>query len=98
MKKSLFFMPVTAILIFCSFMMQTKPWDVPEEFKNMKNPVAKSDKVLMEGKTKYIRVCAGCHGLTGKGDGEKIKNLTNIKPVSLTTDNVGKETDGEHFF
>jgi mono/diheme cytochrome c family protein len=61
-------------------------------------PVAKTEKALAEGKSKYNQVCAGCHGFTGKGDGEKIKNLANIKPVSLVDERVVKETDGEHFY
>jgi len=98
MKTLLMVLPISAAIILCSFMIQPKPWDVPAEFKNMKNPVVKTDKVMAEGKLKYNQVCSGCHGLTGKGDGEKLKNLTNIKPLSLTTDDFVKERDGEHFF
>lgn len=98
MKIYHFILTFCAAIILCSYALQPKPWDVPDEFKNKKNPVAKTEKTLAEGKAKYNQVCAGCHGFTGKGDGEKIKKLSNIKPVSLADDRVVKETDGEHFY
>lgn len=83
--------------MLCGFTFQPKPWDVPAEFKSKQNPVKKTEKVLAEGKVHYNQVCAGCHGFTGKGDGEKVKNLANIKPASLQ-ENMNKLTDGEHFY
>lgn len=97
MKKFQLFLPVFIIAVLCSFMMQPKPWDVPAEFKTKQNPVKKTDKVLAEGKLHYTQVCAGCHGASGLGDGEKVKNLVNIKPASLLI-NLNKLTDGEHFY
>ena len=35
------------------------------------------------GKDEYLRSCAGCHGVTGKGDGPKGKNLRK-QPSDLT--------------
>lgn len=98
MKSHHLIFTVAALTILCSFMFQPKPWDIPAEFKNKKNPLPKTEKVLAEGKAKYNQVCAGCHGLTGKGDGEKVKSLTHIKPACLVLDNFTKETDGEHFY
>jgi mono/diheme cytochrome c family protein len=99
MKKIfLLALTISTITILCSFVLQQKPWDVPAEFKTKKNPIAKTEKALAEGKAKYNQVCAGCHGLSGKGDGEKIKKLANIKPVSLTDERIVKESDGEHFY
>jgi len=98
MKIKHLILTISAVSILCSFMLHQKPWDIPDEFKTKKNPVAKTEKSLAEGKSKYNQVCAGCHGYTGKGDGEKIKNLTNIKPVSLVDERVINETDGVHFY
>ena len=98
MKIKHLILTISAVSILCSFMAQQKPWDIPDEFKTKKNPVAKTEKSLAEGKSKYNQVCAGCHGYAGKGDGEKIKNLANIKPVSIVDERVIKETDGEHFY
>lgn len=99
MKKRLqLIFPILTIVVMCSFVADRLSWDVPAEFKNMKNPVAKTEKALAEGKTKYSHSCAGCHGLTGKGDGEKVKNLVNIKPASLVGEQSLKDTDGERFY
>jgi len=101
MKKSKLIITVFAIfavLLWSGFVLSPISWDVPSEFKNMKNPVKKTDKALAEGKLKYNHNCAGCHGFTGKGDGEKIKNLANIKPANLILDPSNKQTDGERFY
>ena len=97
MKKFNVIFILALVAMLCSFTFQPKPWDVPAEFKSKQNPVKKTDKVLAEGKVHYNQVCAGCHGFTGKGDGEKVKNLANIKPASLQ-ETMNKLTDGEHFF
>jgi mono/diheme cytochrome c family protein len=76
----------------------SKDWGVPAEYKTKKNPLAKTDANLSLGKQSYNKYCAGCHGLSGKGDGEKSKSLANVKPENLTLDNIKKESDGEHFF
>jgi len=36
----------------------------------LENPIAKSDKVIEEGKALFERYCDHCHGATGQGDGE----------------------------
>lgn len=86
------------VLFLAGFVIQPKPWNVPAEYKAMKNPLKKTEKVMSEGKTMYDKVCAGCHGLTGKGDGEKVKNLVNVVPANLRLDEFQHETDGEHFY
>lgn len=98
MNKFQIILSLAVMSVLCSFILQPKPWDVPDEFKMMKNPVKKTDKVMVEGKMRYNQACAGCHGLKGKGDGEKVKNLANIKPAILMADNVTKGTDGEYFY
>lgn len=79
MNKFQIISSLAVMTVLCSFILQPKPWDVPAEFKMMKNPVKKTDKVLIEGKMHYNQACTGCHGLKGKGDGEKVKNLANIR-------------------
>src|SRR5437016_12549164 len=43
--------------------------------KTIKNPVAATPESLATGKRLYDRLCADCHGATGRGDGEKSKKL-----------------------
>jgi mono/diheme cytochrome c family protein len=76
---------------------QPKPWVVPDNFKTMKNPVAKGDASNKAGKTLYDKNCASCHGKTGLGDGVKsraLKEPTGDFSVAFYQD----QTDGEQFY
>jgi len=76
---------------------QTKPWDVPANFKSMKNPVAKGDASNKAGKTLYDKNCASCHGKTGLGDGVKARALKDF-PGDFSAAAYQNQTDGEHFY
>lgn len=89
---------VFAILSFTYQQKQSKQWEVPAEYESMKNPVKKTEKVIELGKSTFKINCTGCHGISGKGDGEKVKNLVNITPSNLTLSSVAKESDGNHFY
>ena len=52
-----------------------KPWPVPDNYKNMKNPVASNATSIAEGKTLYSTHCKSCHGAKGLGDGNKAAQL-----------------------
>lgn len=53
-----------------------KPWDVPEEYQKMENPISVDDKeMVMVGKSLYNRNCKGCHGNKGEGDGPMARRL-----------------------
>jgi mono/diheme cytochrome c family protein len=76
---------------------QVKPWPVPDEYKAMGNPVAKSDVSNKAGMVLYIKYCASCHGKTGLGDGVKSRTLRDYAgdfSVSYYQD----QTDGEQFY
>jgi mono/diheme cytochrome c family protein len=88
---------IMCIFALLSFVQKPKPWDVPAEYVNMKNPIKKTDKVMAEGKTFYTHTCAGCHGISGKGDGPKVKNRA-IAPASLVVDGKRNEADGVDFY
>lgn len=74
-----------------------KPWPVTDEFKNMKNPVAKGEASNKTGATLYNKFCASCHGKTGKGDGVKARALKTF-PGDLSGADYQNQTDGEHFY
>jgi mono/diheme cytochrome c family protein len=76
---------------------QPKPWEVPAEFKNMKNPVAKGDESNNAGQALYLKNCASCHGKTGLGDGVKARMLKDF-PGDFSGAFFQNQTDGEHFF
>jgi mono/diheme cytochrome c family protein len=104
MKKTISYLSIVSLLFVLfsfTFLQQpksSKKWDVPAEYVNMKNPVKKNDQSLALGKSSFNRNCAGCHGVTGKGDGDKLKNLVNLVPANLSLNKVTSETDGEHFY
>jgi mono/diheme cytochrome c family protein len=76
---------------------QQEPWIVPEEFKNMKNPVAANDSSMKAGKLFYDKHCASCHGKTGLGDGILAGNLETF-PGDFSGNDYQDQTDGEHFY
>jgi mono/diheme cytochrome c family protein len=88
---------IMGIFILVSFVQKPKAWDVPEEFKTKVNPIKKTDKVMAEGKTYYNQYCAGCHGLTGKGDGIKAKGK-DIVPASIVEEEKRNDPDGSKFY
>jgi mono/diheme cytochrome c family protein len=71
------------------------------EAKAMKNPVEPTAKSIAAGKTVYDKHCAECHGVTGKGDGERAAALIQAgmpKSSDLTDDKWDHgATDGEIF-
>jgi len=76
---------------------QVIPWPVPDEFKLMKNPVAKDGASIKAGQILYIKHCASCHGKTGLGDGVKARTLQ-VFPGDFSGDYYQNQTDGEHFY
>lgn len=76
---------------------QPNEWNIPPEYKTMKNPVKVTEQVKAEGKALFHSHCASCHGETGKGDGEKARNMEKI-PANLTLNKIKDRTDGEHFY
>ena len=85
------------LLLSASLVAQAKPWDVPANFKSMKNPIAKSDASTQAGQALYMKTCAACHGRTGLGDGPKSKSLKTV-PTDFTKAASQNQTDGEHFY
>lgn len=76
---------------------QQEPWVVPDEFKNMKNPVMANDSSMKAGKLIYNKNCASCHGKTGLGDGIIAGNIETF-PGDFSGEDYQCQTDGEHFY
>ncbi len=76
-----------------------KPWDIPAEYKSMKNPISSDANSLKIGKMLYNKHCKSCHGTTGKGDGPRARTLktTDIGDFSSATWH-GKYNDGEVYY
>ena len=61
-----------AMLSFSSVNEQDVPWEVPEKFLNMDNPISGQ---LGLGKDVYTQHCKSCHGTKGLGDGPKAAEM-----------------------
>jgi mono/diheme cytochrome c family protein len=101
MKRILVIPTVAAGLIGISFTatnsQQKKPWVVPDNFKNMKNPVASNAESIAAGKALYATHCKSCHGAKGLGDGSKAAQLK-TEPGDFSTAEFQAESDGAVFY
>ncbi len=76
---------------------QPEPWEVPKEYKKMKNPVKADTISIKAGKLLYEKHCASCHGKSGLGNGIVALNLETF-PGDMTGDDYQSQTDGEQFY
>jgi mono/diheme cytochrome c family protein len=76
---------------------QKKPWPVPDNYKNMKNPVASDATSIADGKSLYATHCKSCHGAKGLGDGNKAAQLK-TEPGNFSTADFHAQTDGALFY
>ena len=101
MKRILVILTIAAGLIGISFTatnsQQKKPWVVPDNFKNMKNPVASDAESIAAGKALYATHCKSCHGAKGLGDGSKAAQLK-TEPGDFSTADFQAESDGAVFY
>jgi len=74
-----------------------KPWPVPDNYKNMKNPEASNAESIAEGKTLYGTHCKSCHGTKGLGDGSKAAQLK-TEPGNFSTTEFQSQSDGSLFY
>jgi mono/diheme cytochrome c family protein len=73
-------------------------WPVPEEAKQLKNPLQPTDSALKSARDVYADKCAHCHGDTGKGDGRDA-NRYDPAPTDFTdAKKMNVATDGELFY
>ncbi len=88
---------ILATLALGSVVWAQGKWEAPPEAKKLKNPLAKSDKVIAQGKKLAETNCVPCHGTSGKGDGPAAAALP-VKPANWTSAAVQSESDGEIFW
>ena len=77
--------------------LDNKPWPVPDNYKNMKNPVASNATSIAEGKTLYNTHCKSCHGAKGLGDGNKAAQLK-TEAGDFSKSDFQSQTDGALFY
>lgn len=99
MYVSLFVVAVLVSAFFSSVSAQQKPkpWDVPANYKSMKNPAKAEASSINSGKALWGQHCASCHGKAGLGDGPKSRNLETFAGNFSAADFTA-QTDGEIFY
>ena len=76
---------------------EKKPWPVPDNYKNMKDPVISDAESIADGKVLWGQHCKSCHGAKGLGDGTKAATLK-TEPGDFSKPVVQTQTDGELFY
>lgn len=100
LRKLLF---AAVLLLICVLVIQwvaeeNKPWIVPPEYKNLKNPLTPSKSNLDAARQIYADQCAQCHGDGGKGDGPQARSHYPL-PADLTDPKLlANAPDGEIFY
>ena len=75
-----------------------RPWLVPEQARQRKNPVPAGEAAFQAARPIYVDLCAQCHGEEGKGDGPEAM-MYSVKPADLTeAQMMSQMTDGEIFW
>jgi mono/diheme cytochrome c family protein len=99
MRKILFAAVLTLAAISIVLAAREKrQWDIPEEAKQMKNPLPPSGAALHAAFDLYMENCAQCHGRAGKGDGPEASTYDPL-PADLSNRKFNSGlTDGEIFF
>jgi len=99
--KILFVLVLVAIALaiaYAALHQNTWSWPVPDEAKQLKNPLQPSGAALESARLVYQDKCAHCHGDTGKGDGRDALRY-DPKPADFTDANLMRGvTDGELFY
>lgn len=95
-----FFFLVLAVMALTVLLalLQNSDWQIPEDAKSLKNPIAPSQETLQAARDLYGDKCANCHGDTGKGDGPDAKKYKPA-PADLTDPKrIHSQSDGELFY
>ncbi len=89
---------VAAAIAYSVFNNAPWSWPVPEEAKQLKNPLQPTAPALKAAREVYADKCAHCHGDTGKGDGRDASRY-DPAPMDFTdAKRMSQATDGELFY
>jgi len=73
------------------------PWEVPAEYKNLKNPYTNVEDDELIGEELYGMYCQSCHGIKGKGDGVNAE-LVSTPVADFTTASFKNQSDGSLYY
>ena len=89
---------VVAAIIYSAVNNAPWSWPVPEEAKQLKNPLQPTTPALKSARDVYADKCAHCHGDTGKGDGRDASRYDPAPMDFADAKRMSEATDGELFY
>jgi mono/diheme cytochrome c family protein len=100
--RKILFLSLLAIaalaIIYSAIHSSSRDWLVPEEAKQLKNPIQPAPAVLKDARAVYDDKCANCHGSAGRGDGADARRY-DPAPTNFTDEiKMNAATDGELFY
>ena len=99
MRKILFVAVLALVAISIVLAAREKrPWNIPDDAKQLKNPLQPSAAGLQAARDLYMENCAQCHGEKGRGDGPE-STMYDPLPADLSNKKFNDGlTDGEIFY
>src|SRR5882762_2245065 len=89
---------IAAAIIYSAVNNAPWSWPVPEEAKQLKNPLQPTTAALKSAREVYADKCAHCHGDTGKGDGRDAGKYDPAPTDFTDSKRMNGATDGELFY
>lgn len=89
---------VTAAILYAAVNKAPWSWPVPEEAKQLINPLQATAPALKSAREVYADKCAQCHGDLGKGDGRDAARYDPAPTDFTDTKRMSSATDGELFY
>jgi mono/diheme cytochrome c family protein len=87
-----------AAIVYSALNNASRSWPVPEEAKQLKNPLQPTAAALESAHRIYLDKCAHCHGDTGKGDGHDAIRYFPAPTDFTDAARMSAATDGELFY
>jgi mono/diheme cytochrome c family protein len=87
-----------AAIVYSAVSSSSRSWPVPEEAKQLKNPLQPTAPALKSARDVYADKCAHCHGDTGKGDGRDAEKYDPAPTDFTKAKRMSEATDGELFY
>ena len=101
LPKAIFLLILAVIgvaIVYSAVNNASRAWPVPEEAKQLKNPLQPTAPALKSAREVYADKCAHCHGDTGKGDGQDAGKYDPAPTDFTDSRRMNEATDGELFY
>src|SRR5947209_9331279 len=89
---------IVVAIFYSAFRGSSGSWPVPEEAKQLKNPLQTSPAALISARAIYKDKCANCHGENGKGHGPDASRYDPTPTNFTDAAKIDSASDGELFY